>query len=307
MYLFFKGLCAIIIIGTLTGSGCSNAPERDKLFIFLGHPYDWQAAGNRIDPRLEKLDLEKFDEVWLGGDVCSKTSASESTLRYLDSIFDFKSGKTHWAIGNHDVLDGNAELITKWTGRPLFYVEHSDGITVVVLNTLLFYYPQGNPSATDCKLIEEQFEMLRQLADTLANSSHLIVLHHHCLLTNSLSEHAFAMDTIFNLYLPEQQVSCKYKGTFQDKIYPLLNQIQQKGIQVIMIGGDFGMRQKSFQHRTSDGIWFLGSGINNSVSPEFAPEYVTNFDPDKILTLHYQPAYQQLTWKFLDLDSLVMN
>ncbi|PSR12301.1 MAG: hypothetical protein C7N36_12420, partial [Bacteroidetes bacterium] len=55
-------------------------------FIFLGHPYDWYTE-NSLDPRLELLDFSRYAGVWLGGDVCGRTSKSEATLQYLDHIF----------------------------------------------------------------------------------------------------------------------------------------------------------------------------------------------------------------------------
>ena len=50
-------------------------------------------------------------------DLCARTSEKPSTLDYLDSIFDLSSDKTHWALGNHDLVEGNINYITAKTKR----------------------------------------------------------------------------------------------------------------------------------------------------------------------------------------------
>ena len=288
-------------------SNCKKEPLTFQ-YLFLGHPYDWKSEGDRIDPRLEKLSLASFDQVWLGGDVCARLTEKPSTLVYLDSVFHFKKGNVHWAYGNHDLLYGNREWIEDRTGRPEFYAVSENGVCIAVINTQLFIYPRVNPPADFCARLDAQFDFLKTLADTISAPSHLVLLHHYCLMTNGLSGGNLELGQFWNFYEPNLQVACTGRGTFEEKIYPLLKKVQQKGVRVILVGGDFGMRAKTFQYQTADGIWFLGSGINNSVGdPATAPEYVTNFDPDKILLFEHRPEERALDWKFIDLDSLLTS
>ena len=85
-------------------------------YIYLGHINE---KHNAVDRRIEQADLSKYDQIWLGGDLCSETTREESTLDYVDSLFNLSSKNTHWSVGNHDVRNGNTEWITARTGRDL--------------------------------------------------------------------------------------------------------------------------------------------------------------------------------------------
>lgn len=291
----------IITLLLLLLLACSGS-EVEKQYVFLGHTYDWHSPGNRVDPRIERLlDSAHFDQVWLGGDICARTSAEASTLSYIDSLFDLGSGKVHWALGNHDIRKGSAERIREFTGRPSFYFQRNKDLGILVLNSLIWPVPQAIPPAEQCREMDRQYALVRSLPDSTADIRHLVVLHHYCLMTNNLSDGTLDLDTIFNFYHPELIVSCRERGTFREVFYPFFQRIQQAGTQVIFIGGDIGMRKKAFRFQTQEGIWFLGSGINNSLDPAFAPEYVTNFDPDSFLIFRHKPENHQLEWEFVPL------
>ena len=72
-------------------------------YIYLGHINE---KHNAVDRRIEEADLSKYDQIWLGGDLCSETTREESTLDYVDSLFNLSSKNTHWSVGNHDVRNG---------------------------------------------------------------------------------------------------------------------------------------------------------------------------------------------------------
>ena len=108
-WIIFLALLSLIV-------SCSSPLPEEKTYLFLGHPYDWK-DGYRIDPRLEQLDLQTYDQIWLGGDVCSRTTEKESTLEYLDSLFDLGSDRLHWTLGNHDVMFEQEHFITNRTGK----------------------------------------------------------------------------------------------------------------------------------------------------------------------------------------------
>lgn len=297
MWLFYLG--AVLLV-----QGCAQQEEKDKRYIFLGHPYDWQDWYG-IDPRLESLDFSSYDQVWLGGDVCSRLTFKESTLDYLDSIFDLSSEKLQWTLGNHDIKYGNIDFISKRTGRNTFYSRSFDGICLLVLNTNLFRYFPPKQLQDDCDQRAEQLELIKNITDTIAQSSHLIILHHHAIMSELRRDSSGQIPEVFNTNYPGIQASCDSAFYLTDFLYPKLKAVRSRGVKVILVGGDFGMRAKEYEFQTPDSIVFLGSGINNSLEFATAPDYVTSFDKDKILVFHRGVPKKSLLWEFVDLDALV--
>lgn len=281
--------------------GCSNE-QVNKQYLFLGHCYDWGPNDhNRIDERLDSMDFTSFDQIWLGGDLCVRTSKNEFTLQYLDSVLFIGSEKTHWTLGNHDLQDGSLSRIASYTRKPSFYSRSFDDLVLFVMNTS-FNHPQLGYGNDWCESVDRQYQLIAQVCDTIADASHLVVIHHHNLLTNALTENQYEMKEIAHYYYPQQAFRCTPKETFEEAIYPLLEQVQKKGIQVILIAGDYGQRHKGFQYQTKEGIWFLGSGINNSMGErEVLPYYVTNTSPDSILIFTRNTEEKTLKWKFHEL------
>jgi hypothetical protein len=294
----------LIFLLLLWLTGCAET-DSARHYLFLGHPYRWVESGDRVDPRVEALPLNTYDQVWLGGDLCAKTTAHSGTLAYLDSLFQFANGNVHWAWGNHDVKYGNEEWLVETTGKPDCYAEWLEGLLLVVLNTNLLQWPNASPPPDFCRRMEEQYALLEAVADTTRAASHVVILHHYGLLTDSLSGGGYALDTIFNYYKPFLKWKCSpNEATFAQAVYPMLVRLQTRGIQVVLTAGDLGQRAKQFAWQSPEGIWFLGSGINNSADPAYAPDYVTNFDPDKVLVFRHDPKERRLDWSFQDLDSL---
>jgi hypothetical protein len=285
------------VLALLVMLSCNRSPEPEQI-IFLGHPYDWQSEGKRIDPRLEKIPYDTFDMVWLGGDVCGRLTQDSATLLYLDSLFSFKNGNIHWAWGNHDLVYGNQEYLEEVTGKPGFYFSRKGSLGIMVLNTNLFYFPGGKIPPERCLAKDAQLAMIRTLVDTVENLSHLVVLHHHSILSDTLSGFTIRPDSFFNASHPEYWVSCSDKGTFTSVMYPIFKKIKEKGVEVVFIGGDVGMHAKRFEYQNPDGIWFLGSGINNSVDKRYLPDYVWTTAPDEILFLTWYPESAKLKWEF---------
>jgi len=289
--------------------GCSfDQKPQLKKYLFLSHTYQWGVTdNNRIDYRLKGFDFKNYDQIWLGGDLCARTSEKPSTLAYLDSIFDLSSDKTHWALGNHDMVNGNIEYITDKTKRATYYTSFMDGIGIVVLNTTEFYHPNYSPKEHECTLLDGQLNMFQTLADTIKSTSHLIVLHHNSLLNNQMTKGSLDIEKIFNFYHPEYEVSCKKPETFDKVFFPIFKKVQKKGIQVILIGGDLGQRSKEFEYRSEEGIYFLGSGINNSALLFNLPVYVTNTNPDKLLIFEHDILNKELSWEFVEMNKLIEN
>lgn len=297
----------------ITGSTCllllflascqlADTPAPENTYLFLGHPYDWQSE-NRIDPRLELLDYNRFTGVWLGGDVCARTSKDVNTLTYLDSLFDLKSAATHWSWGNHDLLEGNEQLLLDATGRDDYYTENLNGLQLIVLNTNLFWHYEWSPPQEECERKDAQIEWLQYVLDTINSASHLVVLHHHGL----LNEFKNKDQSWGNLETSPVRFNCDAHSDFTATFYANLIRIRKKGIPVVMISGDVGMLSKSYELRTPEEIDLLGSGINNSLDMAYPPDYVTNFNPDSVLVLKHKPATQELDWSFVRLSDVVLE
>ncbi|MCP3928423.1 MAG: hypothetical protein GY705_04910 [Bacteroidetes bacterium] len=295
------GFCTLVLLGY----SCNPPANPNKKYLFIGHAYQWGAKGKRIDFRVEKLDFSSYDQVWLGGDVCGQTTQEASTLNYLDSLFDLDSERFHWALGNHDVMDENLHFITDRTKRPTFYTTSFDGICLLVLNTNLYFPPTYIPDPAMCEEMEQQIELIKTVTDTIHHSSHLIVLHHYGLLGNLILDEQEKIFKPFNVNITDWTVGCQDSTTFEKTIYPLLIKVQSRGVQVTMIAGDVGQRKKKFDYQLKNGIRLLGSGINNSVKRENAPDYVRNFDPDHLLILTHDTREQKLNWEFRELNEMV--
>jgi len=294
-----KLLRLLLILGYIGTFFCCDNLQQQQ-FIYIGHCYNWKSEnGNQVDPRIEKLELKSYDQIWLGGDVCSRTSEQSSTLDYLDKLFAISNSNTHWSLGNHDIYKGNKQLIQQKTKRPSYYTADHEAISILVLDTNLGH-PQLAPgdSLDLCNHLNQQFQLLKNLTDTIAQAKYLVVLHHHALLSPKLADGKKELTDVFHYVLPQLPFSCTPAGTFEDLAYPLLKKVQDRGIQVILIGGDFGQRAKRFEYKNADGVWFLGSGINNSMDKKYQPEYVTSLNPDSILVFDYDVEARELEWEF---------
>ena len=104
--------------------------------------------------------------------MCTETTKLESTVAYLDALFNLSDPLTHWTLGNHDTRNGNIEFITNRTKRNTFYTVYENGMTIMLLNLSLGHVPALEPS---CDLRDEQYKMMLSVFDSIENSSHLIV------------------------------------------------------------------------------------------------------------------------------------
>jgi len=294
----------IWLLIVLLFSACDHSKSEQR-YLYLSHTYDWPSAAtnDKIDPRVAALPLSEYNQVWLGGDLCSRSSEKVATLHYLDSIFGFSQQRAHWSLGNHDLVEGDRARIEQVIQKPSFYTQWQNGLVVLVLDTN-FNHPQHGWSG-GCAGLEEQYQLIQHVCDTIQEASHLIILHHHVLLTNTIAQDQIDLRTIYHYYEPNLQLRCEPSETFESGIYPQLVAVQRKGVEVILIGGDIGMRAKQFEFQTKDGITFLGAGINGSLDPQYAPEYVTNFNPDSVLVFTHQPGKERLSWKFMGLEALL--
>ncbi len=295
LFYFFIGLCL---------SACQSHEAPEKTILVLGHPYDWK-VGNRLDPRLEQMDFSRFDQIWLGGDVCGQLTQSPETIEHLDSLLDFSSGRVHWTLGNHDIMYGNEHYITNKTKRPTFYSSWEDGICLLVLNTNLFWLKPWASPQENCAEKQAQMNLIRQVTDTVQKAAHLIIFHHHSLLNELKTDNRGNPIKAFNVDPKRVLMTCDSNSNLTNWLYPRLIEVQKRGIKVILIGGDLGMKAKKFEFTTEEGIILLGTGINNSLDKNNPPDYVTNFEPDQVLLLQHEPREGKLWWEFVFLNDLV--
>lgn len=283
----------LIIITTLAACKKTEFIETDvdvkltKDYVFLGHTY---LSNDVIDPRVAALDYTKYDQIWLGGDICSETTENQATLDMLDEQFDLSSETTHWTLGNHDIRNGNVQWITDKTKRPTYYTTNFNGITLMVLNSMFFY------GGYDTLNVNQQFEMIQNVCDTIQQSSHLILMTHHMVWNVVVPGSRYLAnldrsDTYFNLNPTQYYHQC---------VYPLLEQVETRGVDVIHICGDFGQKSAKQEAITASGVQYLGSGITSNSN--YHSTFPTHGIPDSILIFHHNIIERDLTWEFVQLD-----
>ena len=286
---------------------CTQEPT--YRYLALGHIYRWDDTNDRMDPRIDSLDISDYDGVWLLGDVTGRTSEDTARLAYVDRKFGLTSASTHWAIGNHDLINGSRERIEAFTGRRTAYAhpEIAPGLHLLILDTNLFAYPESSLKPERCARLEDQFEVTHEAVRQVPTGDRLIVLHHADLVPQHRVANTFPpLNHVWNFYHPEFWTDCTEGKTFTERYLPLFDAAAERGVQVSFIGGDIGQRWKRFEYRDSVGIQWLGTGINNSLDPAYAPDYVTNTtDPDEVLQLIYRPADRSLRAKFVRLNDLL--
>ncbi|MFK5970279.1 MAG: metallophosphoesterase [Candidatus Marithrix sp.] len=274
----------IVLLLFLDSSNLQSQNQKD--FLFVGHCYQSGSNGTKADYRIEQLNLSEYDGVWLGGDVCSEAMLNFSTIQYIDNVFNLGNPETHWALGNHDARNGNWEWYEDLSGRKTYYAYNNYDITRIILNT--------NLVPTNCGMINEQFEIISNVCDTIQHSKYLILLMHHGLwqdVPGLPSPSIYAQSN-----LKYWNANCDSVNTnFVNVVYPKLVEVKQRGIEVICILGDMGAGPKKFQMDSEDGIHFLGCGLYHN-EPE-----------DVVLIFNYDTETQLLDYNFHNLDSLLIN
>jgi len=251
----------------------------EKSYIHLSHTRYFN--NDNIDSDISKIPLNDYDLIMLGGDMMDLTSVDNFTMDLVDDLYDLGAPTTLWTLGNHDYT--NTALVSDYTGRDSYYTYHQDGITYLVLDSQL----------DTSKIINGQLDLVQSVLDTISESSHLIILTHHLIWLADDGELATMADSISNAPLSDCWY-CIQPNNFYTDIYPQLIEIENKGIDVICIGGDIGNRANEYQHLTLDGIQYLASGI-------FYPKKEEN----QILRFEHEVTSGLLTWEFLLVKDLI--
>jgi hypothetical protein len=302
-YLVFIGLLGLIYFSSsfsnsiLMQSNFDSVKKGDDTlkYIFLGHTYDYQNPGpwHRLDPRIQDLDLTRYHRIWLGGDISSEATLDLGTMIYLDSVFDLGSPRVQYALGNHDIRNGNIQYYRTITNKKSYNVYSENGVVSICMNSQL------NP--TQCEDLNSQFQLIKNVCDTIQESSHLVLMMHNCLFYG-----------VPNIPHPSNFAHSNYQywnancssatQTFSTAIYPMLEAVKNRGIEVYVMMGDSGVSSKQFHQESTDSIHFYASGIANS---KYTDSSVLAQEPlDRVLIFEHVLTTQEMTWSFQDLDSL---
>ncbi len=251
----------------------------DWFYLHLSHTRT--DTNPKMDSIAELIDYNKYDMLWLGGDLAYSTSDVE-TMTHLDSILDFGSPNTLWTLGNHDYID--IDIVQEYTKRPTFYTYNLNGVTFLVLDT------QDSVSS----ILGYQKELFDNVIDTIMKSTHLIVLHHKLIWMYGDSLLEPKIPLVSNVPLSDCSF-CINPNNFYTDIYPGLVAVHEKGIEVICIGGDIGMITNEFEYVTPEGIFFLASGIKAGA------------DDNKALLFHHENVNNLITWEYRLISELKKN
>lgn len=276
----------VVFISHLQINNLKGQTNDEKKFFFVGHCYQPNTNGDKVDYRLEQFDFSGYDGVWLGGDVCSEALLNYSTVEYLDNLFDLGNPEFHWTLGNHDARNGNWEFVSSFTNRKTYYAYSSNNLTRLILNT--------NLVPTDCETMDDQYNMIMEVCDTIQKSNYLILLMHHGLwhdvpglpppFTYAHSDLKYWNSNCYDV-----------NSNFINSIYPKLLEVYNRGIKVICVMGDIGSATNKFDMFADDGIRFLGSGLYD------------NQTDNNVLLFTYNLSNQILQCDFHNLDSLLFE
>jgi hypothetical protein len=256
--------------------------EASNSYLFIGHTRVWVPQAQYIDSVSGLIDYASFDMVLLGGDVVYDSSKDDIVLQYLDSIYGLSEPTTLWALGNHDNTD--IPLLSQYTKRPAFYASHRDGITFLVTYT----------NDEESSFGAAQMNLIASVCDTISASSHLILLEHKLTFMTGNPEMEAMVDSVPNGLLGPAEHEMQ-PNNFYSEVVPELRKAQDKGVQVLCIAGDIGLRATEYEQKTTDGIIYLASGISNGDRN------------GKVLVFNHCPKSRKLEWEFQLMYDLVSS
>lgn len=276
-----------LIFVLLIFSGINLFSQTDSVLkiIFVPHPRSEDQVHQSVYEGIAKIDFKKYDIRMLGGDLTYSTSKDSATLAYCDDIFNISSPNTLWSFGNHDVQSGHRSLIKKFTGRDSYYSYYRDRITFLVLDTEL-----DAVSFARTFIKGDQLQMVKNVCDTIKESRYLILLHSRYMwminsnyfkpmLTDSIAASSRSMDTT----------------NFYSDIYPLLQKVKSKGIQVLVFGGD--KSKININYSPEDSITFYAARMAVDL-----PDSINN-----VIILNYNFKSKELTINFVPLTDMITS
>lgn len=163
------------------------------------------------------------------GLLAYRTSLDDQTMEHIDRVFDLDRKNTLWSLGNHDYTD--LDRIQKYSHRSSYFVHYHNEICFLVLDT---QHDQSNISG-------DQLKSFKQVIDTLADVSHLIIMTHKLIWMYGQESLESRINEISNGKLGDRFHHIN-PNNFYTAVYPELVDLESKGIQVICVAGDIGTR-----------------------------------------------------------------
>jgi len=269
--MFHQNLLSKLFVCTLLPLTTFSTFSQSNTYLHIAH------TRTDINPVLidgvSKIDYSVYDMLWLGGDLTLNTSGKNKYLKQINMVFDVKSKSTLWSLGNHDYTD--LRKLNRFIKRPSFYSVNRNRITFIILDT------QDSLS----NIVGEQLELFKSVIDTIENSTHLILLHHKLIWMDDHDTLRSKISKISNGYYGEC-FHCLNENNFYSEIYPRLVLVKQKGIKVLCIAGDIGHKAQEFEIETTDGIYFLASGMSESIKE------------NRAIVFSHNIATQELRWEY---------
>jgi hypothetical protein len=267
-------ICCIFLVSI-------SYPQDDTIdkIILIPHPRNNDQIHQGVQQAIEKIDLSNYDMRLLGGDLTYYTTIDRATMDYSDSLFDLGNVNTLWSVGNHDL--NHPEYISDYTHRPTYYAYYIQHMTFVVLNTEL-----DATGFVSSYISGDQLAMVQQVADTISNSKYLILLQHRLLWMIGNDDLAGRLDSV------GQSTGQLDTSNFYQEVYPLLQQVKNKGIQIICLGGD--RADINIEYSPEDSITYLASTM--------VPEFSDTVNHVIILTWHHMN--DSISWEFVPLADI---
>jgi hypothetical protein len=250
-----------------------------KKIIFIPHPRSDDQVHQSVQEEIAQINFSYYDMILLGGDLTYYTTIDYPTMDYCDSLFDLGSPNTMWTLGNHDV--SHLEYISEYTHRPTYYTYYTQDMTFMVLNTEL----DANGFVSSY-ISGDQLAMIQSVADTITDSKYLILLQHRLLWMIGNEDLAGRLDSVGE---STRQLDT---SNFYQEVYPLLQQVKIKGIQVLCLGGD--RANINIEYSPEDSITYLASTM--------APVYSDTINHVLILTI--DELTDSISWEFIGLADI---
>lgn len=272
----------LLLFSFLTLFGCKKPeietplPTVEKI-LHISHTRD-NTLGV-IHPKLLDIPLANYKMHLLGGDIDVFTSTDTEIMQKWDNLFDFSAPTTLWSLGNHDVT--NRDIIEDFTERPSYYTYTAYDITFLVLDTQL----------NSSKIKNEQLELVQSVTDTISESKNLIVLTHKLIWLQGNDEVESFLETIPNGG-PGDCGYCTNPNNFYEDVYPLLVDVQNRGVKVWCLAGDLGQKVSEFQYTMPEGIQLIASGLN-----------ITQ-EENKVLEFERVVGEEDWTWRYRNIEDL---
>lgn len=268
-------VCLLLLIG------CNKKPLTDSAedaanFIYVAHT---RLDDNRgIYSKIYDIDFSQYDMTLLGGDLAANSFSNTTIIQHLDSIFDYKSPRTLWSIGNHDKTSDARFL--KTTLKNKFHVHEAHDVTFITLDS------QDSLSS----IVNKQKDFLLATLDSIKTST-VLIMTHKLIFMNGHPDMDADIETVCNGRRGDC-FHCHNPNNFHRDIAPKLKELQASGIQVIVVGGDLGYKQSSYEYVDPSGIVYLGNGM----------WYPKEWNSALIFS---KAQRQPITYSFVGIDSLL--